>query len=179
MFISLISYAYSFFMGSIWIYYEIPNHFSGEDYTAGDVLTCFFGVLFGLYSMGMAAPNIKAVASGKVAGKMVYDIIDRVPSILVDDKKAEYHSVNGQIELKNVTFVYPSRPDQKVLDDFSIEFEVGKTTAIVGPSGSGKSTIVQLLERFYNPRDGQVLIDGHDLKNLNLKNYRQQIGYVG
>mmetsp|Transcript_50155 Transcript_50155/g.68522 ORF Transcript_50155/g.68522 Transcript_50155/m.68522 type:complete len:586 (-) Transcript_50155:1434-3191(-) len=66
----------------------------------------------------------------------------------------------------------------KVLDNFSAEFEMGKTTAIVGPSGSGKSTIVQLIERFYDPSEGAIIIDGNDLRNINLKNFRRQVGYV-
>ena len=74
----------------------------------------------------------------------------------------------GEIKFENVNFFYPSRPDQKVLVDFSCTFEVGKTTAIVGPSGSGKSTVVQLIERFYDPREGKVLIDGKDLSTLKL-----------
>jgi ATP-binding cassette subfamily B (MDR/TAP) protein 1 len=56
---------------------------------------------------------------------------------------------------------------------------LGKTTAIVGPSGSGKSTVVQLIERFYDPNSGQVLIDGEDLKTLNLRGFRCNVGYVG
>jgi len=56
---------------------------------------------------------------------------------------------------------------------------VGKTTAIVGPSGSGKSTVVQLIERFYDPAEGQVLIDGEDLRNVNLRDFRKRVGYVG
>jgi ABC-type multidrug transport system fused ATPase/permease subunit len=65
------------------------------------------------------------------------------------------------------------------MNDFSCKFEVGKQTAIVGPSGSGKSTTIQLVERFYDATEGQVLIDGKDIKSINLRNYRQQIGYVG
>jgi len=79
------TYAYSFFMGSIWIYHGLENHTTGEIYTAGDILIVFFGVLFGMFCIGMAAPNIKSISEGLVAGKMVYDIIDRVPSILIDD----------------------------------------------------------------------------------------------
>ncbi len=78
----------------------------------------------------------------------------------------------GRIEFKNVTFSYPTRKEQKILDGFSAVFEAGKTTALVGTSGSGKSTIVQLIERFYDPSLGQILVDGEDLKALNLRDFR-------
>lgn len=74
-------YAYAFYLGSVWIYYDIYNSTYGKAYTAGDVLSCFFGVIFGMFSLGMAAPNLKAVAEGRVAGKMAFDIIDRKPAI--------------------------------------------------------------------------------------------------
>ncbi len=75
------TYAYSFFMGSVWIYKGFPNQTFGREYTAGDIVTCFFGVVFGMFSVGMATPSIKSVAEGLAAGKMVYDIIDRKPDI--------------------------------------------------------------------------------------------------
>ena len=87
--------------------------------------------------------------------------------------------MKGSYEFKNVEFTYPSRKDQKVLKSFNCVFEAGKTTALVGPSGSGKSTIIQLLERFYDPTGGQVLLDGDDIKTVNLQSMRQLIGYVG
>jgi len=65
------------------------------------------------------------------------------------------------------------------LKNFSCVFEEGKTTALVGPSGSGKSTIIQLLERFYDPTAGELLMDNCDLKKINLKSMRQIVGYVG
>ena len=108
----------------------------------------------------MAIPNIKAITEGRVAGKVVYDIIGRVPRILMDDPKARnVENIRGSIEFKNVTFRYPTRPEQKVLDDFSVTFAEGKTTAIVGASGSGKSTIIQLIERFYDPDNGSIYLD--------------------
>ena len=87
--------------------------------------------------------------------------------------------VQGQIEFKNVSFSYPSRPDQRILNNFSMTIPAGKTVALVGPSGGGKSTVVSLLERFYDPLQGQVLCDGHDIKDLQLSSYRRMIGYVG
>ena len=77
-----------------------------------------------------------------------------------------------------MSFRYPSRPELLVLKNFSCVFEKGKTTALVGPSGSGKSTVVQLLERFYDPVDGEVLLDGMNLKNYQLNSVRRQIGLV-
>ena len=91
----------------------------------------------------MAAPNIKAITEGRIAGKQAYTIIERTPRILLDDPKATpVGEIQGTIKFTNVTFRYPTRPEQKVLDNFSATFEHGKTTAIVGASGSGKSTIV-------------------------------------
>lgn len=69
-------------------------------------------------------------------------------------------------------FYYPSRPDSKVLKNLNAKFELGKTTAIVGPSGAGKSSIAQLIESFYLPNEGEILVDGKPLKSLNLLNYR-------
>lgn len=80
--------------------------------------------------------------------------------------------------MKNVNFFYPTRPEQYILKGFSAKFEKGKTTAIVGPSGAGKSSIAQIVERFYEPESGQVLVDGKSLQSINLNHYRNQIGYV-
>lgn len=136
------AFAYSFWIGGIFVRKQVMNTVLGEPYTAGDVIACFFGVVFGIFSLGQITPNVKAVAEGKAAGKSAFDIIERQPAIPVDDPLAEKKQVDGSIEFKNVSFYYPSRPDMKVLDNFSATFEMGKTTAIVGPSGSGKSTIV-------------------------------------
>jgi ABC-type multidrug transport system fused ATPase/permease subunit len=124
---------------------------------------------------------MKAVAEGRVAGKLAFDIIDRKPNIDQDKNvgKGTVDNLKGAIEFKNVDFFYPSRPDHQVLTNFSFKFQVGKITAIVGPSGSGKSTIVQLIERFYDPNNGEVLIDGMDIKDICLREFRQQVGYVG
>jgi len=79
---------------------------------------------------------------------------------------------------KDNLFIYYRRKT-KALKSVNIKFERGKTTALVGPSGSGKSTIVQLIERFYDPVEGEVLIDGENFRNINLRDFRSQVGYVG
>jgi len=75
------SYAYAFYLGSIWVEKQFYNSTFDRPYHSGDIISCFFGILFGMFSLGMAAPNIKAVTEGRIAAKMAFDIIDRVPSI--------------------------------------------------------------------------------------------------
>ena len=86
--------------------------------------------------------------------------------------------VTGRIRFEHVTFSYPSRPDERALDDFSLDVEPGDTVAIVGPSGAGKSTSFQLLLRFYDLRGGQIRVDGVDIAQVDPAALRRQIGLV-
>ncbi|OQS02150.1 ATP-binding Cassette (ABC) superfamily, partial [Thraustotheca clavata] len=85
---------------------------------------------------------------------------------------------DGHIQVKDVVFAYPTRLDDIVLRGYSLTIETGQTVALVGSSGSGKSTLVALLERFYEPTSGQILLDGRDISKLQLKWLRSQIGLV-
>ena len=172
-------YGYAFLVGAYWIDRPYWNHAESRDYLAGDVIGCFFGVLIGLFSLGGAGPAITSVNIAKATGKVVFDIIDRKVPINQDDPNSRMIDLKGKIEFKGVQFYYPSRTDAPVMQGFDHVFEEGKTTAIVGPSGSGKSTTIQLVERFYDPTEGEVIVDGVNLKEHNLRYYRQQIGYVG
>ena len=86
--------------------------------------------------------------------------------------------MDGSVNVNNITFSYPSRPDVRVLSDISLSVKPGQTLALVGPSGCGKSTIVSLMERFYDPGLGNVSVDGSDILTLNLRWLRSQIGIV-
>lgn len=172
-------YSYAFLLGGIWVDNEFWNDTFDRPYNSGDIISIFFGIFFGMMALAHVGPNIGAFAQAKAAGAKVFDIIDRTPQILLDDENAKQHDMKGEIAFKNVDFFYPSRSDQKVLDNFTWTFEKGKTTAIVGPSGSGKSTIVQLIERFYDVSAGDITIDGENIKGLKLASLRKQIGYVG
>lgn len=87
-------------------------------------------------------------------------------------------TIDGDVKLENITFAYPSRPDTNVLNDLSITIPAYKHTAIVGKSGSGKSTVAALLARLYDPHQGTVRLDGHDLRELNVAQVRGCIGAV-
>lgn len=82
------------------------------------------------------------------------------------------------MQYQDVQFRYPSRPTLRILKNFSMICPSGSTTALVGPSGSGKSTTIALLQRFYDPVKGRVLLDGHDIKALNIRWLRSLMGLV-
>ncbi|MAM59898.1 ABC transporter transmembrane domain-containing protein [Maritimibacter sp. UBA3975] len=86
--------------------------------------------------------------------------------------------VTGAIRFDNVTFRYPARPEHVALDSVSLEVKPGETVALVGPSGAGKSTIIQLLQRFYDPAEGAVEIDGIDLRELERRAFRRHVALV-
>ena len=82
------------------------------------------------------------------------------------------------IEVNSAHFVYPSRPEVQVLQGLSVTVKPGQTLALVGPSGCGKSTVVSLIERFYDPSAGALKLEDVDLRDLNLRWLRSQIGIV-
>ncbi|XP_047474458.1 mitochondrial potassium channel ATP-binding subunit-like isoform X2 [Penaeus chinensis] len=98
----------------------------------------------------------------------LFQYIKLQPSIpLKGGKIIPYHTLMGNIEFRNVSFAYPTRPDQEVLRNFSLRIPAGRVVALVGSSGGGKSTVAQLLERFYDVKEGSITIDGEDIRCLN------------
>jgi ATP-binding cassette subfamily B protein len=87
-------------------------------------------------------------------------------------------SARPELRMDHVTFRYPSRPLHPALQDFTLRIEAGKSLALVGPSGAGKSTVFELLQRFYDPQEGSVLLDGQDIRNMGLKQLREHIALV-
>ena len=106
-----------------------------------------------------------------------FEIYDYKPKI-ISRKNYIPENIEGEIEFKNVTFAYPLKPDVNVLKNLSTKIEKGKVVAIVGHSGSGKTTISNLIQRFYDPKEGSITIDGIDLRDFNLAWLRRKIGFV-
>jgi ATP-binding cassette subfamily B (MDR/TAP) protein 1 len=146
---------------------------------AGTVVNVFLAILIGSFSLALLAPEMQAVTRGRGAAAKIFATIDRVPDIdSANPNGLKPEKVEGELVLENVEFAYPSRPTVQVVKGLSLRFPAGKTAALVGASGSGKSTIVSLVERFYDPVSGAVKLDGVNLKDLNLKWLRSQIGLV-
>uniref|UniRef100_K3WTD5 Bile salt export pump n=1 Tax=Globisporangium ultimum (strain ATCC 200006 / CBS 805.95 / DAOM BR144) TaxID=431595 RepID=K3WTD5_GLOUD len=147
--------------------------------TPGEVFQAFIGIWLGTYSMALISPSITAVVSGKGAAGALYKILD-TPSAIDASSEDGFipESCAGRIQAIDVNFSYPSRPDAQILINYNVIIESGQTVAFVGPSGGGKSTLIALLERFYNPTNGVILLDGRDISSLNVKWLRSQIGLV-
>ena len=139
----------------------------------------FSGLISFCWSLGQASPILTAFAAGQAATFKMFETIKRQPDIDAYDTGGRLlDDISGDIELKKVCFSYTSRPDEQIFNGFSISIPSGTTAALVGQSGSGKSTVISLIERFYDPQAGEVLIDGINLREFQLKWIRQKIGLV-
>ncbi|CAF3666783.1 unnamed protein product [Adineta steineri] len=132
---------------------------------------CIFGAIYlGVVCLSQAIPHIQALFNARCVAYAIWKEIDTSTS----DKD---HLI-GNIHFDNVHFCYPSRPNVQVLNNISFDIKSGETVALVGSSGSGKSTCIQLLQRFYDPDSGLVLVDGKKVDEYNIRWLRQQIGVV-
>nr|XP_030120655.3 ATP-binding cassette sub-family B member 5 isoform X6 [Taeniopygia guttata] len=170
-----------FIFGSYALAFWYGTKLTAEDphYDIGRVLIVFFSVLVGAFSLGQAAPNLESMANARGAAYEVYKIINK--KRIIDSSSQEGYKPDklvGEIEFRNIHFSYPSRPDVKILKGLNLKVQTGKTIALVGASGCGKSTTVQLLQRFYDPDQGEITLDGRDIRTLNTKWLRENIGIV-
>jgi ATP-binding cassette, subfamily B (MDR/TAP), member 1 len=144
-----------------------------------DIVTVLLAVMLGGVSLGHVAPHIQAIMTAKAAAQKVFTVINRESTADPMSESGERLThVEGKIELQGITHVYPSRPEVTVMENFNLTIPAGKVTALCGESGCGKSTIIGLLERFYHPVQGKILLDGQDIDTLNLKWLRQQMSLV-
>ncbi|ESO02187.1 hypothetical protein HELRODRAFT_188615 [Helobdella robusta] len=176
--------------------YAIAFWYGGQliirgEMSLGHVLIAFFAVVIGSVALGNAGPNLQNIGTARGAAYVLWNLIDRKSEIDSSSPDGEIiKDVIGNIDFKDVFFKYPSRKDVKrrqvqlhvfklqILNGLNMSIKAGQTVAVVGASGCGKSTVIQLIQRFYDPESGSVAIDGVDIKKLNVKWLRQQIGIV-
>ncbi|XP_056169654.1 ABC transporter B family member 15-like [Syzygium oleosum] len=148
-------------------------------YKGGTVQAVGASITFGGVALGSALSNLKYFSEACLAGEHIAEVMKRVPSIDPENMDGEtIQNVAGNIEFRHIEFAYPSRPGNIIFSDFSLSILSGKTLALVGGSGSGKSTIISLLQRFYDPLSGEILLDGIAINKLQIKWHRSQMGLV-
>jgi len=174
------SYALAVGYGSYLISNVRVNINKGEPFGAGDVITVLFSIIFGCFSLGQSTPYINSILAANNAARGLFVLLSRQPKIDLNNSnlKHEKSSLHGKIIFKNVSFAYPSQPDHFILDNLNFAIEPGQKVAIVGESGSGKSTILSLIERLYDPQEGEILFDDYNIKTFDIEYLRNLIGYV-
>ncbi|KAI1909044.1 multidrug-resistance transporter mdr5 [Ophidiomyces ophidiicola] len=164
---------------SLAFWYGVKLITKGQIGSGGEILTVLFSVALGTSSLTMISPTIGDFTKAGAAANDVLKMIARVPAIdSMSQEGLKPEQVNGELELSGVSFSYPARPTIQVLNNVALKIPARKVTALVGASGSGKSTIVGLLERWYDPAEGIIQLDGHNIKDLNVVWLRSQIGLV-
>ena len=137
----------------------------------------YIGALFG--PVNSIAATVQSALTVTVRGERVFEILDS--GEIVTEKPSALHlkHVRGEVEFRNVSFGYGKPQDsKKILRGFSFHIPTGKTVAIIGPTGAGKTSLISLLLRFYDPWEGKIYLDGHNLKDLSLETVRGNISLV-
>ncbi len=145
-----------------------------KEMSGADLMTFLFYLFAIMSPITKTFNNITKFQRGFVAAERVFKILDAKPS--VKSGKERIDAFEKEIEVRDVSFAYGDYP---AIDDASFKIEKSKKIAFVGASGSGKSTMLDLIIRFYDPQKGKILIDGGNIKDLNLRDYRDLFGLVG
>ncbi|KAK1140756.1 ABC multidrug transporter mdr4 [Aspergillus melleus] len=177
-FVAYSANALAFWEGAQMISRSVANDNNGV--SVGAVYTVIFVLIDASFILSQVAPFIHVFASAAGASERLLTVINRPSAIDGTSDEGDKSATFGEedIELSDVHFTYPSRPDVPVLQGTSFIIPPKKHTAIVGPSGGGKSTVVSLLERFYDPKSGKVTIGGKDFRDINVRYLRGNIGFV-
>ncbi|TMS32254.1 hypothetical protein L596_000121 [Steinernema carpocapsae] len=166
-----VSFGAGFFYGG-WSYLY------GTMSNPGNMFVVAIAILIGSYWFGSMS-HFVTILRARVAAAVIYKTIDRVPPInSLDQSGKVLEDPVGSLKLKDVCFSYPTKNNVQVLNGLSWSAEPGQTVALVGKSGCGKTTSISILMRLYECSSGQVTIDGHDIRELNICNLRNIVGIV-
>lgn len=143
-----------------------------------DLFQSLMGIMFGALGVSNSLAFAPDVGAAKAAAMSVFEVLDTKPAIDIDEPSQNVRTpIRGDIEFRNVTFKYPSR-EKHIFKNFNLKINASTKVAMVGPSGCGKSTVLALLQRFYDPQEGEVLIDGVNIKRYDLRHLRESYGVV-
>ncbi|KAG8628278.1 hypothetical protein KVT40_004151 [Elsinoe batatas] len=153
-----------------------------REYTVFQFFICFAALISGAQTAGVVFSYAPGISKARTASRELDTLFRSAPRIDTwsdGGKGIQKSACTGSIEFRDVTFRYSSRPDHLVIDGFNLTIQSGQFVALVGPSGCGKSTVVGLLERFFDPTSGSILVDGQDISTLNIRDFRSCISLVG
>ncbi len=168
---------YGIFGGIVFVLWYGISYVEAGKMTIGELFTFILYTVYVGASVGGLGDIYGRLQKAVGATERIREIISEEQEVeIADSNKIE--NINGAIEYRKVHFTYPTRKDVKILNGLSLNINQGEKVALVGPSGAGKSTIAELLMRFYELEDGDILIDGRDINEFNLTGLRKNIGIV-
>lgn len=144
----------------------------------GDLIAFIEYIFHALFSFMLFASVFMMYPRAAVSAGRIQEALDASPSIKEDSNGVSETKTKGYIEFKNVTFAYPGHSQEPVIRNVSFTASPGETVAFIGSTGSGKSTLIQLIPRFYDVSDGEILIDGVDVRDYRLSKLRDKIGFI-
>ena len=176
-----LSFAVTFIVGGLWVFQGPPLFFSGE-LSGGDLVVFVLMTQRIVTPLAQVSNIIDQYENAKASSERIFGLMDIPSQITETDDPVDLDEVEGRVEYDDVSFGYADveqdSPEELVLENVDFEAEPGEDVALVGPTGAGKSTLLKLLLRLYDPVDGEVRIDGHDLRELSLETLRGHVGYV-
>ncbi|RYX83416.1 ABC transporter ATP-binding protein [bacterium] len=168
--------AFAFGVGQVVVWLVGGREVLANRLTPGE-LVMFSGYVMQFYAPVQSLANTANLyANTAASAERIYEVLDTEPDIRSVEEATPLPEMDGKIELQDVSFGYDS--GEPALEHINLTVEPGQMIGLVGPSGSGKSTLVQLISRFYDAKDGVVKIDGHDIRELDLKDLRSHISVV-
>lgn len=152
--------------------------FALGEITLGQLTSALFYVHLFLGPLQELGDLFERYAAGTAAAQRIFLLLDTNPEVVDAEEPVTVAKPLGRVEFENVTFGYDPKRRGPVIRNFSLTVDAGQRIAIVGPTGHGKSTLVQLLTRFYEPQSGRILVDGHDIRQLEQRSLRSIVGVV-
>ena len=157
------------------------NSFRGRDVSGGDVVLTYNTMSSFVQAVADISNNIQFIIYALIATSDYFNLYERIPQIDLTNsfEKPPLSEIKGNIQYRNVKFYYPTDTNKKmILNGINLDIESGKKIALIGHSGCGKSTLVNLIERLYEIVDGEILLDGLDIRKYDIQYLRRIIGYV-
>jgi ATP-binding cassette, subfamily B, bacterial MsbA len=146
--------------------------------TAGQLVMFLILTMTIAGSIGQFSGLYTSLQEALGATRRLFELLDTQPDIQDAPGAVTLPTLNGTIRFENVFFAYKDNPSAHILSDIALEVQPGEVLALVGPSGAGKTTLVNLIARFYDPSGGKVCVDGYDLRSVQVKSLREQVGIV-
>ncbi len=165
-------------LGYVFLFVSALYWIKNGETSVGEILTFITYIGFFWQPIRTLASIYNTLINNLASAARVFEMMDEKSDITEDENALDLVLTDGDVEFRNVTFSYPDEEDVNIIENLSFKTKGGETVALVGPTGAGKTTIINLLARFYDPVEGEILVDGQDIKKASFKSLRDSIAVM-